>query len=199
MMRSAYALTRHFSGAIATATAISLLFIASSSHAAKLKGFAWTCQEKQELCYWHKPIVDPPKGWSEDESWTTRYKAMVMFPNGDKSRNKPVMYVRAHAGDAGQSIENYISTAQERWKKKLPDSTIEALPDLQRTGKPTIKVFLYKNPSQADQAFELTAFMKDTDEANPKQHYFFQVVLSSPNRPQLDKAKSAFYDVLTRL
>ncbi len=193
-----HAATCKITAVLAIATAASVLLLAPATEAAKLQGFAWMCQEKQ-LCHWHKAIVAPPKGWSEDESWTTRYKSMVMFPNGDKSRSKPVMYVRAHAGEADLPIENYASVAQVRWKKNLPDTTIEALPDFPRAGKPTIKVFLYKNPSQPDQAFELTAFLKDTDEANPKQHYFFQVVLSAPNRAQLDKAKSAFYDVLKRL
>lgn len=167
--------------------------------AAELKGYVWICPEKKEMCYWHKAVVAPPKGWAEDESWTQRYKAVVMFPNGDKSRSKPVMYVRAHAGDKDLSIDTYVRVAQERWQKKVTDNTIEPLADLPRAGKPTFKVYLYKNPSQPDQAFELTAFMKDTDNAHPEQPYFFQVVLSAPNKVLLDKAKAAFYDVLGRL
>ncbi|CAN0508632.1 unnamed protein product, partial [Phaeothamnion confervicola] len=131
--------------------------------AAQLKGYAWICPEKKEMCYWHKAVVAPPKGWTEDEAWTQRYKSLMMFPNGDRSRSKPVMYVRAHAGDKDLGIDAYIAVAQERWMKKVTDSTIEPLADFPRAGKPAFKVFLYKNPSQADQAFELTAFLKDTD------------------------------------
>jgi hypothetical protein len=167
--------------------------------AAEVKGYAWVCSETKQICTWHKAVVAPPKGWAEDEAWTQRYKSVVMFPNGDKSRSKPVMYVRAHAGEKDLGIDTYISVAQERWKKKVTGSTIEPLPDVARAGKPTFKVFLYKNPSQPEQTFELTAFMKDTDNAHPEQPYFFQVVLSSPNKVQLDNAKAAFYDVLGRL
>jgi hypothetical protein len=30
-------------------------------------------------------VVVPPKGWVEDEARTQRYKALVLFQNGDKS------------------------------------------------------------------------------------------------------------------
>ncbi len=151
------------------------------------------------MCFWHKAVVAAPKGWTEDEAWTQRYRALTLFPNGRKTKNDPMMYVRAHHGDKELSIEQYVAVAQERWKKRVPDSTIEPQPDLVRAGKPTLKVFLYKNPSVPEQAFELTAFMKDVDQANPKETYFFQAVLVSPSMSELEKAKAAFYDLLGRL
>src|SRR5262249_24585519 len=105
----------------------------------------------------------------------------------------------AHHGEKDLNLDKYVAVAQERWKKHLPDSTIEALPDRERNGKPTFKVYLYKNPSQTDQAFELTGFTKDVDEANPQNTFFFQIVLSSPSMAELEKAKAAFYDVLDRM
>ena len=167
--------------------------------AASLKGYATPCSEKKEICTWHKAVVAPPKGWSEDEAWTQRYRAMVMFPNGNRSKSKPVMYVRAHAGDPKLELGEYIGVAQQRWKQRVPDTTIEPLADVVRSGKPTLKVFLYRNPSQRDQAFELTAFAKDTDAEHPESTYFFQIVLSAPSMDALEKAKAAFYDVLARL
>jgi hypothetical protein len=41
--------------------------------------------------------------------------------------------------------------------------------------------------------------MKDVDDKNPNEHYFFQVVLSSPSMEELEKAKPAFYAVLGAL
>lgn len=169
--------------------------------ASELKGYAWLCGENEgitRLCFWHKAVVTPPKGWIEDEAWTMRYQTVVLFENGDKSTAKPVMYLRTHHGDAALSLEKYISTAQERWLKGLPDSTIEPLADFERKGQPSFKVFLYKNPSQADQAFELTAFMKGVDSAHPDQTYFFQIVLSSPSVRELERTKSAFYELLAK-
>lgn len=170
--------------------------------AAELQGYVYKCPDREGMCYWHKASVSPPKGWREDEAWTQRYKALVMFPSGDKSRSKPMMYVRAHHGDRELKIEDYIGTAQQRWKQRVPDSTIAAQPDVERAGKPTLKVFLYKNPSIPEQAFELTAFMKDISNApNTSQAdmYFFQAVLVAPNAKELEKAKPAFYELLGRL
>lgn len=167
--------------------------------AAELQGYAWFCAETKQMCWWHKAIVDPPKGWAEDKAWTKRYQAVVMFPDGKNDRSKPVMYVRTHNGDKNLSLEEYISVAQERWKTKVTDSIIEPLPDFTREAKPSLKVYLYKNPSQQDQEFELTAFMKDVDVKHPEQTYFFQIVMSSSSIEEIEKAKPAFFDVLKRL
>jgi hypothetical protein len=166
---------------------------------AELKGYAWLCGESKRICFWHKAVVTPPKGWVEDEAWTMRYQAAVLFENGDKSASKPVMYLRTHNGDGALSLEKYISVAQERWLKRLPDSSIEPLADFERKGQPSFKVFLYKNPSQPDQAFELTAFMKGVDSAHPDQTYFFQIVLSSPSMKELERTKPAFYELLAKI
>ena len=96
-------------------------------------------------------------------------------------------------------MEDYIRVAQDRWKEKLEDSAIEVLPDLERKGKPAFKVFLCKNPAVADQAFELTAFTKDASAEHPEETYFFQAVLSSPSKEELERIKSAFYELLGNL
>jgi hypothetical protein len=30
---------------------------------AKLQDYMWLCGEKKEMCWWHKAVVAPPKGW----------------------------------------------------------------------------------------------------------------------------------------
>lgn len=178
---------------------VSLMLSTSNASAAELQGYVWLCAERKEMCWWHKAIVEPPNGWIEDVAWTKRYQAMVMFPDGDHSNSKPIMYVRTHNGDKNQSLDEYVSVAQQRWQAKVTDSTIEPLADFVRENKPTFKVYLYKNPSQVEQAFELTAFMKDVDAKHPEQTYFFQIVLSSPSMEEVEKAKPAFFDLLKRL
>jgi len=173
-----------------------------NAHSATLKGFMWICgndRDVKRMCWWHKAVFTPPPGWSEDLEWTNRYKSVVMFPNGNRSKSRPVMYVRAHAGDKDLALEHYIEVAQQRWKASVQDTTIAPLDDFAREGKPGFKVYLYKNPSHPEQAFELTAFMKDVDAAHPEQTYFFQVVLSSPSMKEVEKAKPAFFEVLNRL
>jgi hypothetical protein len=185
--------------ALALSIVCSTFLESSGAIAARLQGYMWLCQDQKETCWWHKAVVSPPKGWIEDTAWTQRYRAAVFFQNGDKARNKPLMYVRAHNGDKEQDLEGYIRVAQERWAKRLPDSTIEPLADVERGAKPTFKIFLYRNPSQPEQAFELTAFMKDVDDAHQGQTYFFQVVLAAPSLTVLENAKPAFFELLGNL
>ncbi len=173
--------------------------VPDAAAAAQIKGYARNCPEKNELCVWHKAVVTPPKGWIEDETWTQRYRRIAFFENGEQSSAKPVMYLRAHRGDKSLALEDYIKVAQKRWKEKLENSSIEALPDFERKGKPSFKVFLYNNPAVADQAFELTAFTKDADAEHPQETYFFQAVLSSPSKEELERTKAAFYELLSNL
>ncbi len=108
------------------------------------------------------------------------------------------MDVRAHLAEA-MPLATYIKVAQERWLAKLKDSTIEPLADVPRPGTEPIKVFLYKNPSQADQAYELTAFIKDRDSKKPESIVFLQVVLAAPTQDVLDAARPAFFEMLSNL
>jgi hypothetical protein len=55
----------------------------SGAIAAQLQGYMWLCQDQKEMCWWHKAVVSPPKGWIEDTAWTQRYRAAVFFQNGD--------------------------------------------------------------------------------------------------------------------
>jgi hypothetical protein len=169
--------------------------------AAELEGIMEICKNKQ-LCPWFKVKAKLPKGWAVDEEWTQRYHALVLFEDGDKSVSKPVIYVRAHAGEAKLALDEYIKVAQARWKEHVPGmSSIEPLEDVVRDGKPTFKVYLYKNPEVPEQAFELTAFTKDTtkaykDREHNDQTVFFQAVMSCSDMKSLEKAKAAFYELL---
>jgi hypothetical protein len=183
---------------------LALFAIGEASLAAEIKGNAYPCPtakdaNTKETCFWHQAVVAIPKGWTADAAWTQRYRALTMFPNGNKGRDQPLIYLRAHSGEKDLDLEKYISVAQQRWKASMPTSTIEPQADLVRPGKPTIKLFLYKNPSVPEQAFELTAFTKDVDKAHPEQTYFFQGVLVSPSMTQIQKAKPAFMELLGKL
>ncbi len=147
---------------------------------------------------WYKSLVKPPRGWVENREWTERYERLVLFEGGDMSQEKPFMYVRAHPAD-DRPLEDYISQAQAGWLAKLKDTTIEPLPDLERTGKPVIKLFLYRNPSQPDQAFELTAFMKDVPAKPSEPPIYFQVVLAAPKMEELERVRPAFMELLGNL
>jgi hypothetical protein len=180
--------------------ALSILGVAAvPGTAAEIKGYAVHCKEEKKICFWHKAMVTPPRGWVEDDGWTERYQAMVLFENGDQSSDKPMMYLRAHGGDKQLALDTYVQVAQGRWKNQVPDTTIEPLADFERKDKPSFKVSLYKNPSVPEQAFELTAFTKDVDAAHPDQTYFFQAVLVSPSMEELERAKPAFYELLGKL
>lgn len=147
---------------------------------------------------WMMPVVTPPKGWQVDDDWTHQYERLVMFENGDRSRLKPIMYLRAHVtGD--MPLEEYIQGAQEKWQQQVKGAKISPLPDIERAGKPPIKLFLYENPGAPDLAFEFTAFAKDVDSKDPKSVVYLQAVVSAPNRETLEAAKPALMELLGNL
>jgi hypothetical protein len=181
---------------------ISVLSCTAAAHvsAAELTGSFTACPEKQQLCLWLKPVVTLPKGWIEDEEWSNRYKWLFLFENGDRSTDKPLMYLQVKPPSKNQTLEEYIENVEKYWKTRNRGSTIERLADFERKNKPTFKVFLYKNPSNPEQAFELTAFTEDVDTAHPgARTYFFQAVLVSPNKKELERTKAAFYELLANL
>ena len=147
---------------------------------------------------WYKSRVRLPKNWIENQEWTERYERLVLFENGDMNSTKPVMYVRVHPSD-DIALDVYIRTAQSRWKARLPDSRIAPQADVVRTGRPLIKVFLYENPSRPDQAFELTAFMKDRPAKPGTGPLFYQIVLAAPSVRELMRARPAFMELLGNL
>lgn len=193
------------SGYIRTLARLSFLTLAlgaaaaSFASAAELKGWATPCPEKQQICFWVKAAVTPPKGWIEDEDWGFRYHSLFLFENGDHSDTKPVMYLTAHTHKKDETLEQFIQEGQIGWKGCHRERTIEKLADFERKNKPTFKVFLYKNPANPEQAFELTAFTQDLDAAHPERNYFFEAVLISPDKEQLERSKAAFYELLANL
>lgn len=175
-----------------------LIAATSPAPASELDGILEPCGDNR-MCPWVKTKAEAPKGWAEDKEWTERYKAVFFFEGGDQSKDKPVLYVRTHLAEASIDLDAYIKQAQAGWKGDHKASKIEPQPGLQRDGKPAFKVFLYKNPAVKDQAFELTAFTKDTDPSHGNSTYFQQVVLVAPTRAVLDAARPAFEDLLRRL
>lgn len=176
---------------MATATAV-------PTSASDLDGILIPCGDNQ-MCPWVKTKAAPPAGWVEDKDWTHRYQAVFFFEGGDHSPKKPLIYVRTHLGEAGLGLDDYIKVAQSKWKAQHKDSKLDPQPDLKREGKPTFKVFLYRNPSVRDQAFELTAFTKDTDPSHGNSTYFQQAVLVAPTREAIEAARPIFEALLGRL
>lgn len=192
-------MSRHFSIWVVVLATAAAFMLGPAAPASELDGIVKPCGPNQ-ICAWFKTRAKPPKGWAIDEDWTTQYEAVVMFKGGDKSKTAPMMYVRTHMVQTdSQSVEDYAKGAQERWLEKVKDSIIEPQPDIARAGKAAFKVFLYKNPSVPEQAFELTAFTKDTDPAHENATYFQQVVLVAPSLKTLERARAAFEDLLKRL
>lgn len=177
---------------------ISFPLLGGPASAARLQGHLEMC-ENQRLCPWYEAQVMPPQGWVTDKEWTGRYKAVMMFPGGRKDKSTSLMYVRAHQGEPALTLEDYIKGAQQKWSQRNKDSKIEKVDDLAREGKPTISVYYYRNPSVADQGYELTAFMKDTSPDYKDATFFFQIVLSAPSKKELDKARPAFFELLKGL
>ncbi len=174
-----------------------LAFPTAIGHAASIQGHIVDCGGK--LCPWFQATADAPKGWEADEKEGERHRVAIYFPEGANDPAKGDISGKTAHDWEKQPLEDFISGAQKEWLKENPTSTVERLEDLKREGKPTVQLYLYRNPSQPKQAFELTAFVKDKDDAHPAADYFFQAVLSAPSMQAIDDARPAFMDLLKRL
>lgn len=185
---------------IAGSAVLAALAFATSvaTTASDLDGILVPCGENR-MCPWVKTKAEAPKGWVEDKEWTERYQSVFFFEGGDQGKDKPVIYVRTHLANASIELGPYIADAQKQWRGSHKQTKIEPQADITRAGKPAFKVFLYKNPTVKDQAFELTAFTKDTDPSHGNATYFQQAVLIAPTQAVLDAARPAFEELLGRL
>jgi hypothetical protein len=124
------------------------------------------------MCPWFEAVVTPPKGWTASKNETHINRVALMFPGAKVDYSGAVMYVKTTFDGDNQPLAGFIAAAQSRWKASHADFTAEKLADFKRAGKPDCTVYLYKNPSMPQQAFELTAFVKDADPAQKDQNCF---------------------------
>lgn len=180
------------------AAAMMLLAVsAAPGHATRIQGHLVDCGGK--MCPWFQAIVDAPKGWGLDKDESLRHRVAIYFPEGPDDPAKGVMYIKAAREWEKQPLDGFIAGAQEEWLKVNPTSKVERLEDVRRDGKPAIQLYLYRNPSQPRQAFELTAFVKISDNSYQEANYFLQAVLSAPSMQAIDAARPAFMELLQRL
>jgi hypothetical protein len=147
-----------------------------------------------KLCPWFEATVVAPKGWRLDKAQTSTNRIAIFTPT--QAIEKSLIYIKTTYDPAGQSLTDFVDTAQKRWLATDSLAGIEQLAEMKREGKPPILLYLYTNPSRPRQAFELTAFVKDMDPAQRDQYFFFQAVLLAPTKEAVEAAKSAFLELL---
>lgn len=188
------------SAAFALAYGGILLGLAAESRAGEFKRFLVQCPEKPNTyCPWFQAVVAPPTGWSIDEEDSSAGHVTMLTRDGHVTPKDAIMYILTGYDWHKQSLDEYVKASQEGWHGKVKNATVERLDDLKRDGKPTFQVYLYRNPANPKQAFELTAFTKDMDPANKDQSFFFQVVLTASSMEAITVGRPAFYDVLGKL
>jgi hypothetical protein len=195
-------MTRISTGRTSLAAALALSAFACLSQSApasagEIQRYMVDCGGK--MCPWFEAVVTPPKGWVISKNETHINRVTLMFPGAKVDYSGAVMYVKTSFDGDNQPLADFIATAQKRWKASHADFTAEKQADVKRGGKPDGTVFLYKNPSMPQQAFELTAFVKDVDPAHKDQNFVFQVVLTAPSMQGIDANKAAFYEMLRGL
>ncbi len=195
-------MTRISTGRMSLAAALALFAFAgliqtAPASAGEIRRNMADCGGK--ACPWFEAAVTPPKGWTISKNETHINRVALMFPGAKVDYSGAVMYVKTTFDGDNQALADFIATAQKRWKASHADFTAEKLADFKRDGKPDCTVYLYKNPSMPQQAFELTAFVKDTDPAHKDQNFVFQAVMTAPAMKMIEENKAAFYELLRGL
>lgn len=175
-----------------------LALSAPLARAANIERFLTMCENKQ-LCPWFLAVVKVPKGWRLLKEESKESKVQMLLPKGEPNPEQPLIYIKARHDPDNQDVEDFATRSQKLWLEKLPDSTVERLADFEREAKPKFLVYMYRNPSQPSQAFELTAFTRDSDSEHPEEHYVFQAVLTASSMQAVEEAKAAFFEVLQSL
>ncbi len=163
----------------------------TTSATAEVQKFMSTCDGK--LCPYYRVVLTPPPGWTVDEEATRQNRVQIMVPAGTDFGSAPALiYVQVfYHRDKQQSLVDFAQVSNERWRAKLKDARISALPAVARTnGKPGFLRFAFENPSSAQQAYEFGAFGIDTDKDGNE--FVLDVVMTAADKAAIERAEKDY-------
>jgi hypothetical protein len=167
------------------------LLAATGAAQAEVQKFMNSCDGK--LCPSYQLVLTPPNGWIIDKDVTAKNKVQIMVPVGKDFFNAPALiYVQVFfRANKEQSLANFASVSNERWKAHVKDAKVTELPALARAnGKPGYLRFAFENPSKTKQAYELGAFGIDSD--NSGNEFALDVVMTGLDKAAVDRAEKDY-------
>ncbi|MGH6777824.1 MAG: hypothetical protein ACRECL_07425 [Bradyrhizobium sp.] len=164
--------------------------LAAAPAHAEVKKFMNRCNAG--LCAYYRLVLTPPDGWVVDKQATEKRNVQIMVPKGTNFANAPLLiYVQVFYHDKKQTLADFASVSNGRWKAHVEDAKISELPAVARAnGKPGYLRFSFENPSKSRQPYELGAFGVDTDEDGNE--FVLDVVMTGGDKAALDRADGAY-------
>jgi hypothetical protein len=176
--------------AVGTALALGLIACAAPAQA-EVQKFMTVCGGK--LCPYFRIALKPPHGWVLDADATRKNGVQIIVPAGTNFGDAPALiYVQVfYRRDKKQSLADFARVSNERWRAHVQDAKITELPAVKRAnGKPGFLRFAFKNPSKAQQAYELGAFGIDSDKDGNE--FVLDVVMTGSDKTALDHAEKDY-------
>ena len=101
------------------------------------------------------------------------------------------MYVKVSSRRNKQSVEEFVSNSQKRWREAVPDTKIEKIADVERAnGQPAYVSYRYENPSRPQQRFEAVSFGIDSDKDG--NDFFVMVAVTGKDKKAVDQAMATY-------
>ena len=151
---------------------------------AETEGFAYACESG--MCFWRRPIVDPPPGWVRDDEAGAHFKFNAFAKKGEDFAAAPaVLYANAvYRRNAAPTLADQIAADKERILKSSPGSKISEAPSTQNADGKRLATFMF-TPEKDDEGWETVAYDEEGD-------YYLRFVLSSQTKQAHDGARAAF-------
>mgnify|MGYP001175523311 CR=1 FL=1 len=174
--------------------------LTSNAQAVEIRRLMDICQPGK-MCPWFQVNATIPKGWAVDENYGRQNKLLVLLPQTAKgtpnTKAKMMMYVRTTLVLDTRTLDEYIQTAESRWRAISPDVRIERLEDIPRAnGAPASRQYRYENPGNPRQPVEYVGFVEQIEADG--QRFVLNPVLTGVEATK-EEARAAFMDMLKAL
>jgi hypothetical protein len=151
---------------------------------AETEGFTYACESG--MCFWRRPIVEPPPGWARDDAAGAHFRFNAFARKGeDFTKANAVLYANAvYRKNGAPSLAEQIARDKERILQSDPKSKIGAAKPVQNADAKSLATFTFI-PSQQDDSWETVAYDEEGD-------YYLRFVLSAQTKEAHDKALPDF-------
>jgi hypothetical protein len=173
-----------------TAPALSLLLLCGAPPAAhaETEGFAYACPSG--MCFWRRPVVEPPPGWVRDETAGQELRFNAFARKGEEfMKADAVLYANAqYRKNAPPTLAGQIAADRERILKGDPKANIVQTTSVRNGDAKTLVTFAFV-PGRKDESWETVAYDEEGD-------YYLRFVLSAQTKEAHDKALSDFAELV---
>ena len=151
---------------------------------AETEGFTYACPSG--MCFWRRPIVDPPPGWVRDDEAGRELRFNAFARKGeDFTKANAVLYANAqYRKNAPPTLAGQIAADRTRILKGDPKAKIVEIKSVQNADAKRLATYAFI-PSGKDDSWETVAYDEEGD-------YYLRFVLSAQTKEAHDKALADF-------